>query len=178
MRERRPERVEVWFQDEARLGQQGTLTRVWAKRGSRPRAVRQTEYEWVYLYAAVCPETGESCALLAPSVSTGLMNGHLRQLSEQLGPDRHAVLVLDNAGWHTAKALEVPSNLTLLHLPPYAPELNPVERVWDYLRSHYLSNRVYRDYEHLFDAAGEAWNRLTEEDLRSTCRTAWCERAD
>ncbi len=179
MRATRPAlKVEVWFQDEARIGQQGTLTRVWARRGSRPRAVRQTEYEWVYLYAAVCPQSGESSALVAPSVNTGLMNGHLRQLGDQLGPDRHAVLVLDNAGWHTARALEVPGNLTLLHLPPYAPELNPVERVWDRLRSRYLSNRVYRDYDHLFDATGEAWNRITEEDLRSICHTPWCERAD
>jgi len=101
------------------------------------------------------------------------MNEHLRFISEQVGADRHVVLVLDQAGWHTAKRLKVPSNATLLHLPPYSPELNPVERVWAYLRSHHLSNQVYEDYEQLFAATGQAWNQLSEAQLRSICQTAW-----
>ena len=125
----RDQSVEVWFQDEARIGQQGTLTNVWAQRGSRPTIVKQTEYEWVYIYGAVNPGTGESSALITPTVNTDYMNAHLRCISQQVGPQRHVVLVLDRAGWHVAKALEVPANMTLLHLPPYSPELNPVERV-------------------------------------------------
>src|SRR5207253_1121425 len=77
-------RVRTFFMDEARLGQQGTLTRVWARTGSRPAAVRQTRYEWVYLYAAVEPATGESVALLAPNADTGTMNVFLRMLSKEL----------------------------------------------------------------------------------------------
>lgn len=170
--------VEVWFQDEARFGQQGTLTTVWADRGSRPTAVKQTEYEWCYLYASVNPITGESAAMLAPTVNTDAMNAYLGLLSRQLGPGRHAVLVLDGAGWHVSQRLAVPQNLTLLHLPPYSPELNPVERVWAYLRGHYLSNRVYRDYDHLLEAGRDAWNALTCEQLRSICRTAWLTHED
>lgn len=165
--------VEVWTQDEARIGQQGTLTSVWAPTGSRPTAVKQTEYEGLYLWAAVNPVTGESCAIITPTVSTTLMNEHLRQISSQAGPERHVVLVLDRAGWHVAKALAVPPNLTLLHLPPYSPELNPTERVWGYLRSHYLGNRVYKDYDDLFDHCTISWNRLDEECLRSITHTAW-----
>jgi hypothetical protein len=124
------QRIEVWFQDEARIGQQGTLTNVWAEKGSRPTAVKQTEYEWCYLYAAVNPLTGASSALVAPTVNTELMNEHLRFIAAEAGPGVHVVLVLDQAGWHMAKALKIPESITLLHLPPYSPELNPIERIW------------------------------------------------
>ena len=130
----------------------------------------------MYLFGAVNPRTGQSSALLAPTVNTQYMNHHLRFIREQAGADVHVILVLDGAGWHVAKALEVPSNLTLLHLPPYSPELNPVERLWAYLRSHYLSNRAYKDYDDLLIASGTAWNQLTPEQLCSICRTEWIPR--
>jgi transposase len=151
---------------------------VWAETGSRPAAVRQCEYEWVYLYAAVDPLTGRSSAMLAPTVNTAYMTEHLRFISRQLAPDEHAVLVLDQAGWHVAKALVVPHNITLRHLPPYSPELNPVERVWAFLRSHHLSNRAYTDYDELFNVTADAWNRLDEPRLMTLCHTAWAKRAD
>jgi transposase len=165
--------VEVWFQDEARFGQQGTLTRQWADTGSRPVAVKQTEYEWLYLFGAVNPLSGESAALLAPTVNSDLMNAHLALISRQVGPDRHVVLVLDQAGWHVSKHLQTPDNLTLLYLPPYSPELNPMERLWLYLREHYLSNRVYADDDALWDACRAAWNRLDAARLTTVCRTRW-----
>ena len=170
--------LEIWFQDEARVGQQGTLTRRWGLTGSRPTIVKQTEYEWVYLFGAVNPLTGQSSALLAPTVNTQYMNHHLRFLSEQAGADVHVILVLDRAGWHVAKALEVPANMTLLYLPPYSPELNPIERLWAYLRSHYLSNRVYKDYDDLMNASSTAWRQLTPEQLSSICRTEWIPRTN
>jgi len=169
--------IEVWFEDEARLGQQGTLTSVWAQTGSRPTAVKQTEYEWCYLFAAVNPLTGISSALVAPTVNTQYMNKHLAFISREAGPDKHVVLVLDQAGWHVAKALVVPANVTLLYLPPYSPELNPIERIWGYLRSHFLSNRVYRDYDELFDQTTIAWNRLTETRLQTLTAAPWLRRA-
>jgi putative transposase len=105
------------------------------------------------------------------------MNEHLRFISEQAGADKHIVLVLDQAGWHVARGLRVPGNITLLYLPPYSPELSVMERVWLYLRSHYLSNRVYADYDHLFDATRDAWNAITEERFKTLCHEAWVERA-
>ena len=88
VRERHPgKHVQVWFQDEARIGQQGTLTKVWAQTGSRPTAVKQTEYQWCYLFAAVNPLTGESSAIVAPTVHTTLMNQHLRFISRQACAD-------------------------------------------------------------------------------------------
>jgi transposase len=170
--------VRTFVMDEARLGQQGTMTRVWAKAGSRPAAVKQTKYEWVYLYAAVEPARGESVALLAPDVNAGTFNVFLRMLAQELRPGEHAVLVLDGAGWHKSKSLVMPDNVTCLLLPPYSPELNPVENLWHYLRSHYLSNRAYRDYDDLFDAGGDAWRTLTPEVIKSVCRCTYLERAD
>lgn len=163
------QKVEVWFQDEARVGQQGTLTRRRAPRGSRPTAVKQTEYEWVYLFGAANPVRGDSTALLAPTVNTAYMNHPLRFISERVGPDVHVVLVLDQAGWHLSKGLQVPANLTLLYMPLCSPELNPLERLWAFLRSHYLGNRVYENFDHLFQSCGHAWSQLTPDQFRAIC---------
>lgn len=171
------ERVRWFVQDEARVGQHGTLTRVWARTGSRPTAVRQTEYEWVYLWAAVEPATGVAVAMITPTVNTGLMNTFLAGLSGTLAPDEHGVLVLDNAGWHVARALRIPDNITLLFLPAYSPELNPVERLWAWLRSHQLANRVYADYDELLRETDRAWLTLSEQTLKSVCACPWIERA-
>lgn len=163
-------RVRVFFMDEARFGQQGTLTRIWAQTGTRPAAVKQTKYEWVYLYAAVEPATGDSVALLAPYVNTETFNVFLRMASEKLAPDEHAVMIMDRAGWHMARDVKVPSNITILFLPPYSPELNPIENLWHYIKSHYLSNRAYEGYDHLLQAGCDAWCALTREIIRSVCR--------
>lgn len=159
--------------DEARFGQQGTLTHVWAEKGSRPTAVKQTRYEWVYLYAAVDPIRGESSALLARYVNLPTMEAFLEILARDVGPEDHAVLVLDQAGWHTSPRLMIPKNVTLLFLPPYSPELNPVERLWAYMKSHHLSNRRYDDYEALLDAGTDAYRALTPARLRSLCAASW-----
>jgi transposase len=164
--------------DEARFGQQGTITDVWARTGSRPRAVRQTRYEWCYLYAAVEPQTGESAALVAPHVNTGTMNAFLQILDRERRDDEHFVLIMDQAGWHKSRELQLPEGITVLLLPPYSPELNPVENLWHYLRSHYLSNRTYDDYDALLSAGTEAYRKLTPEVVKSVCRCPYLERAE
>lgn len=169
-------RVRVMFMDEARIGQQGTLTNVWALKGSRPSAVKQTRYEWAYLYAAVEPATGFSSALIAPSVNTGTMNAFLGILSREVEPEDFVVLIMDQAGWHKSGKLRLPDNIVILLLPPKSPEINPVERLWHYMRSHYLSNRAYDDYDHIRRATGEAYRALTPDVLRSVCRCEYIER--
>jgi len=101
------------------------------------------------------------------------MNHHLKFISREAGSDVHVVLILDQAGWHIAKKLIVPENITLLHLPAYSPELNPVERLWAYIKSHYLSNRVYKNYKEIFNAGTSAWNYITPEMFKSICNTEW-----
>lgn len=172
-------RLRVYFQDESRFGQQGTTTNVWAKRGSRPTAIRQTEYQYLWVIGAVCPETGHAEGLLSPRLNTQMINIFLKQFSASLAEDEQAVMVWDGAGFHTAKALEVPENVTLVQLPPYSPELNPIENLWHYLKSHFWSNRAYEDRDELEAAAMEAWRVavLDEELMKTVCAATYIKSA-
>lgn len=163
--------IQIWVQDEARFGQQGTVTRVWAPRGSRPRVVKQTEYEYLYALGAASPATGQSVGLLSPTLNTQVVNLFLAQMSQELSEGVHAVLVWDRAGYHTSGELCIPSNISLLPLPPYSPELNPMENLWHYLRSHHWSNQPFADYHALLDAATDAWQKvcLDPARIRSIC---------
>jgi hypothetical protein len=169
--------LETWFQDEARVGQQGTTTRVWARRGTRPRAVRDTRYEWAYIFGAVCPQRGVGAGLVLPRANTAAMNLHLAEIADTVAPGAHAVVVLDGAGWHRGEDLVVPPNLTLLKLPPYAPELNSAENVWEYLRKNKLAQRLYDDYRAIVDACCQAWNDFVADPARvtSVSRRAWAQ---
>lgn len=151
----------MWWQDEARIGQQGSLTYVWAERGSRPRAPRDQRYSWAYIFGAVCPDRGVGAALVLPHANLQAMNLHLREISTQVAPGALAVLTVDGAGWHKlGGGLQVPDNISLLTLPPYSPELNPVENIWQFLRQNFLSNRVFATYDGIVDACCEAWIKL------------------
>src|SRR4051794_31400576 len=175
-REHPGKRVELWFMDEARVGQKGGVTHVWYQKGVRPRGVRQQGFSSAYLFGAVCPERGEGVALVLPEVSTAAMGVFLAELARAVPAGTHAALVLDGAGWHVSDDLTVPANLTLIHPPPYSPELNPVERVWEYLRDRWLSHRVLAGgYEAVVDAACAAWNALLAEPgrLRSLTNFPW-----
>jgi transposase len=170
----------VFWEDEARFGQQGTITRVWAPTGSRPRAVRQTQYDYLWVIGAVCPETGQAEGLLSPRLNTDVMNIFLEQFSRTLSADEHAVMVWDGAGFHRAKHLKVPENVTLVELPPYSPELNPIENLWHFLKSHHWSNRTYDDFEHLTEAADQAWKKvcLNKETIETVCRAPYAKSAN
>ncbi len=91
------------------------------------------------------------------------MNLHLEEISQAVAPGAHAVLLLDQAGWHQSKRLVVPSNITLMPLPAKAPELNPVENIWQFMRENWLSNRIFSNYEDILDHCCEAWNKLTDQ---------------
>ena len=92
--------VDVWFQDEARFGQQNTTTRLWAEKGTRPRAVKQQQFEYAYFFGAVCPATGDTEALIAPIMNMDVMEKHLSLISKKVPKGRHAVIVVDGAAWH------------------------------------------------------------------------------
>ncbi len=145
----------MWFQDEARVGQQATLARLWARRGTRPRAPKDCRYAWAYIFGAVCPARATGVALVMPSANTDAMSAHLAEIGRHVSPGAHAilvlVLVLDRAGRHSSRDLAVPANITLLTLPPYSPELNPVENVWQFLRQNHLANRVFGSHDAIVD---------------------------
>jgi len=172
-------RLRVYFEDESRFGQQGTATNVWASRGTRPTAVRQTEYEYLWVLGIVCPETGKAEGLLSPRLNTEVVNVFLEQFSASLPTEEHAVLVWDGAGFHTSKSLRVPQNVTVLQLPAYSPELNPIENLWHYLKSHFWSNRAYADYDDLEAAAIDAWQRavLNPDLMKTVCAAQYLKSA-
>ena len=109
--------------------------------------VQDTRTTWAYLFGAVCPARAVAAGLVMPYSDTQAMNAHLAEIAAAVSPGAHAVLVVDGAGWHRSGALEVPETITLLRLPPYGPELNPVENVWEYLRQNQLSHRVWESYD-------------------------------
>ena len=115
--------LEIWFQDEARVGQQGTLTRIWAERGTRPRAPRDTRYIWSYIFGAVCPERAEAAALIMPHADTQAMSAHLAEIAKTVASGAHALLILDGAGWHGSGTTTSPCSNW-----PYSPELNPMRK--------------------------------------------------
>lgn len=167
--------MEVWFQDEARVGQHGTITRMWAERGSRPRALRQLQYEFTYIFGAVCPQRDVSVGLIIDEVGIDAMTEHLKLISEQVITGKIAVIVLDRASWHKSKKLNIFHNIILLPLPPASPELNPVEQVWQHLRDKYLANRAFANHQQIIDACCDAWNAFTQipETIYSLCSRKW-----
>jgi transposase len=171
--------IRTYHQDEARFGPKGTLTRVWARKGSRPRAVRQTGFTSLYVLAAVCAATGSVSALIMPEWNTAVVNLFLEQFARELPAGIHAVLIWDGASFHTGAELVVPSNVSLILLPPYSPELNPVENLWHYLRSHHWSNRRYQDYNELETEAARSLCAVCEdaETVKSVCNTPYLQRS-
>ena len=167
--------IELWFQDEASVGSKGTLEYIWAPVGSRPRAVRDNRHDSVYLFGALCAYRAVGAAVIMPAANSEAMSVHLQEIGTQVSP-AHAVLVCDGAGWHQrGDKLTVPDNITLLPLPAYSPELNPMENVWDYLRGNKLSHTVWDTYEAIVDACANAWRFLIDDPdrIRSIAYREW-----
>lgn len=169
------ELVDIWFQDEARVGQRGTVTRTWAKKGTRPRLARQQQFEYAYIFGTICPAKDEAIALVMPTVNTEAMLVHLEHISLNIPEGRHAVIILDRATWHTTKRLRKFSNISLLPLPPASPELNPTEQVWQVIRDEHLANRNYKDYDAIIGACCDAWNVFvdTPNRVRNLASRSW-----
>jgi transposase len=167
--------LEVWFQDEARVGQTGRTCRRWFAKGCRPRGRRDLRHDNAYLFGAVCPAEDRGVALVLPEVSTAAMQLMLDELSRAVKSGAHAVVIMDRAGWHTANYLVIPANITPVHLPAYSPELNGIERVWLYLRERYLSHRLWPTYDDIVAACCQAWNKLRDEPgrIRSLAAFPW-----
>ena len=158
-----------------RIGQRGTQTRLWARKGTRPWVVRQQQSESAYIFGAVCAQRDTAVGMILPQANTEAMSHHLQAISEAVPAGRHAVMMLDRAGWHTTAKLPQFSNLSLLLLPAGSPELNPAEQVWQQLRDRHLANRCYDGYEQIVDACCDAWNAFTQipDAIRSLCSRHW-----
>jgi putative transposase len=152
--------------DEARIGQKYKITRRWAKRGTRPSAPHDQRTASTYIFGAICPTDGKGAALVLPHCNIEAMNLHLAEIATEVAPGAHAVLLLDQAGWHMSSRLAVPPNITLLPLPPKCPELNPTENVWEFMRDNWLSNRVFKSYDDIVDQCCNSWNKLIDQPWR------------
>lgn len=166
----------LFFEDEARLGQSTSVARVLCRRGQRPIVVKQMGRKYVHVLAAVCPGDGRSWAMVnSDRLNVSVISTFLAQLSIQLAPDELALLVWDGAGVHISKELVVPTNIVLMLLPPYSPELNPTENLWHWHRSHFWSNRTYADRDALHAAARQAcdWASAHPERIKTNCAAPW-----
>src|SRR3954447_1137940 len=134
--------VRRMFEDEARLGRSSDLRRCWAPVGGRPAVEVQVVREYEYAFAAVSPHDGVLDTLVLPTAKAAAMSVFLAEVAQR-HPDEFVLMVLDGAGWHRAKRLQVPANRRRIPLPPWSPQLNPVEHLWDEVREKWFSNRVF-----------------------------------
>jgi transposase len=167
--------IRLYFQDEARVGQKGRLCHRWWPKGQRATGLCDRRFISTYIFGAVAPETGDAFGLILPQANTSTMSIFLEAFAESVPDDVHVVMVLDQAGWHGARKLVIPDNITLIALPPYSPELNPVERVWLYLRERFLSLQLFADYDAIVDACCRAWNSFANnlKHVQSLCLHPW-----
>ena len=168
-------KIEVWWQDESRVGQQGNLSRVWAVKGTRPRVVRQRQFLNTYIFGACCPDKDKGCALILPECPTGMMQLHLEEISRSVEDGFHAIVIIDRASWHTTEALNIPQNISLLPLPLYSPELNPMEQIWQKIKSDSLTNTTFKNYDNIIEKCAKAWNSFYDKDgnIKELCSRAW-----
>jgi transposase len=162
-------KIEVWYQDEARFGQKGIVTKIWTKKGNRPTRVRQNGFQSASIVGAVNPKTGEKYSLLYDGLDTEVMNHFLKNMGAKGGTDVHHVMFLDGAKWHQSENLVIPKNISLYFLPPYSPELNPIEQIWGYLKSNFLSGRIFKNMSDILDYGVRAWRELSQDIVKSVC---------
>ena len=138
--------------------------------------MRDNRRDSVYLFGAVCPDRAVGAAVIMPAANSEAMTIHLAEIGTQVAPGAHAVVLCDGAGWHqTGGDLTLPCNLSLLPIPPYSPELNPMENVWDYLRGNQLSHKIWDTYDDIVQACAKAWRFLINEPdrIRSIAHRDW-----
>jgi len=164
--------VRLMFQDEARFGRMVRIRRCWAQKPLRPIVCNGYEREFLYVYGAVSPIQGELDWMITHQMNTERMSEFLAQVSAA-HPSEFIVMVVDGASSHVAKGLVVPQNIRLLRLPPYAPELNPQEHVWDELREKEFPNRVYADLHSVRQQLEAGLPRLAADQAALRSLTAW-----
>lgn len=156
-----------YFQDEMRFGTRTELAKRWTAKGVRPNGEQLIGYEFGYLSAALSPRTGELFAVLLPNMRVESFQAFLDEFTAFLGENNSVQLILDGASAHRSPKLKISENLQIEHLPPYSPELNPVERLFKELRRE-LKNTVFEDYEAVEEAVIKAEKRFMKNSRRGT----------
>lgn len=166
--------VKLLFQDEARFGRIQDPRRCWAPTRLRPYVNYQIIREFIYALAAVSPQKGELTSLVMPWIDSVTMSIFLAHVAHTY-PDNFLIMLLDKAGWHNAKNLKVPERMKLIFLPPYSPQLNPVEHIWDHLRENYFSNKTFNSLDEVENVLCKGLNDLfnSPETVRSLTNFNW-----
>ena len=164
--------TKVMFFDEGRFGLRSTTMRIWAKKGKRLRVHVQQGFKNFYGYTSVCPFDGSNFTLLMPGVNTQYMSKYLEKLSEKY-KGYELIIFMDQAGWHKSKELNIPKNIQIDFLPAYSPELNPVEKLWEWIKKECSHNFVYKDLESLQEAVCEEYKLLTDEKMKKLCACSY-----
>ena len=160
------------FQDEAIFGRIGKVYKCWAFNGHRPTVLHQKIREYRYLFGAVDPFTGDSHFMIYSHCDTVIMNHYLEQLSKNFKDD-YILLVCDNAAWHKAKGLIIPDNIEFIHIPPYTPEMNPIEQIWDEIREKHFANVYFNSLKQVLDSLCYAIQSLTKSTICSITYRKW-----
>jgi transposase len=162
------------FQDEARFGRMSDPKACWAPAPLRPEAPMQMVREYVYVFGAVSPADGCHDSLVLPRADTDAMNLFLREVAGRHRGER-ILMFMDQAGWHRSKGLRVPKNVEIAFLPPYCPDLNPEEQMWDEVREKEFANRLFRSLDAVVDAAVAGLRRLESDPaaVASLTRRSW-----
>ena len=164
--------IRVMFQDEAGFGRINKPKRCWCRKGMRPSVPCHHIREYRYAYGAVEPLTGESFFLIVPYCDTHCMNIFLAELSKAYADD-HILLICDGARWHISKDLEIPENIHLAFIPPYTPEMNPIEQIWKEIRKRGFKNEVFQTLEKVVDRLCEVIRNLPAGVIKSVTGRQW-----
>jgi hypothetical protein len=165
----------LFFEDEAAFGRMNHVRKCWGIRSERAIVKKQAIREYIYAFTTVCPQTGETCSIISPYCNTEAMNALLYETSIMY-PNYRIIMVMDSASWHTTNKLVLPENITILPLPPYSPELNPVEHIWDYIREQKeFNNYAFDSLDAVDKRLGDSLNDLHKEknELISMCNFKW-----
>jgi len=164
----------LWFFDESRFGTHSKIGHGWFKTGIRTPVKVKLGYKNFYLYSATSPKTGKEFTLLLPNVNIQCMNIFLEEFAKA-NKDQKIVMIMDGAGWHQSKKLKIPYNIRIIILPPYSPELNPIEKLWQYIKDHTIKNRIYRTLPQLEKVVCKFISRLSPKVIMSVCRVNYIE---
>jgi len=158
----------LFFFDESRFGTHSKIGHGWFPAGKRTAVEVKLGFKNFYLYSAVNPETGDHFTLQMPSVNTDCMNAFLHEMAEHY-KDKEILLVMDGAGWHKSKDLQIPQTIEIIKLPPYSPELNPVETLWQHIKYHTIRNKIYDTLQDLEETICTFVNNIKPETIISVC---------
>lgn len=164
----------MWFYDESRFGTHSKIGHGWFKTGIRTPVKVKLGYKNFYLYSAASPKTGKEFTLLLPNVNIQCMNIFLSEFAKT-NKNQKIVIVMDGAGWHQSNKLIIPDNLRIIILPPYSPELNPIEKLWQYIKERTIKNKIYKTLPQLERAVCKFISKLSSEVVMSVCGVSYIE---